>query len=102
MKSETFMTWGRGQSSGLEQTHLGSSLDSAMDHPGDPGHGVTSEPQFPDPGRVGTATTSLPSLPQGINEIMNTKRPAQPRLLYTDVLLSLLSFLCKAGWQPGL
>ena len=62
MKSETFMTWGHGQSSGLEQTHLGSNLDSAMDHPGDPGHGVTSEPQFPDPGRVGTATTSLPSL----------------------------------------
>lgn len=28
------MPWGRGQSSGLGQTHLGSSLSSAMDHPG--------------------------------------------------------------------
>lgn len=72
----------------MEQTHLGSNPDSAMDHPGDPGHGVTSEPQHPDSSRVGAATTSLPRLPQGIDEIMDTKCPARSCRLYKAGLYS--------------
>lgn len=43
MRSETFMMWAYGQSSGLDQMDPGSNLDSAQDQLGDrPGHDVTS------------------------------------------------------------